>query len=286
MSSFIIGSFLTPSFILSFTGAIVSTFSMILVLKFCDIFKKPVFSLIGISIIGAVVHNFTQLIFVFLLFIRNKNIFVLTPFLIISAVVTGWFTGVVVVHVCKKIMSSSVKEFDNVKPYSDSFKNVYIHKNSFVFNMNPALKLLVVILIIILILLTKSVPSLLVVVSTILGLIIISNLSLLLFFKELNKMVGFLLISFLFPTFFSESTNYLLNTGLIKISYAGVVDGIIYSLRLVAIILATNLLILSTSQENLIIGIKKLLAPFTVLKFPVERYTNILIISWSLLPTF
>jgi len=100
LSSFLLGTFLTPGFLLSFSGALVSALVMGAVYNLGKNSKNnltngylPRFSIVGVSILGAVTHNLTQLFFAYLLLIRHRGVFWTLPFLIIAAVVTGLITG-------------------------------------------------------------------------------------------------------------------------------------------------------------------------------------------------
>lgn len=88
LSSFILGTFFTPTFFMSFAGALMAALIMGILYRF------PMgFGIIGVSISGALVHNFTQLVVAYLFLVRHKGIFLLMPFLILSALVTGYITG-------------------------------------------------------------------------------------------------------------------------------------------------------------------------------------------------
>lgn len=75
--------------LMSFSGSILSTFVMWLVLK-CD---RRKFGCVGIGIIGAVVHNIGQLMIAF--FVIGNTVRYYVPYLIIAAVFAGAFTGIV-----------------------------------------------------------------------------------------------------------------------------------------------------------------------------------------------
>ena len=56
LSSILLGTFLTPTFYLSFSGALVACVSMILLYR-----PLGKISLVGVSVVGAVMHNMAQL---------------------------------------------------------------------------------------------------------------------------------------------------------------------------------------------------------------------------------
>ena len=100
LSSFLLGTFFTPGFFLSFSGALVSALVMGGIYSLGKTGKSNPssqsffgFSIIGVSILGAVSHNLTQLFVAYLFLIRHKGVFLMLPFLIVAAVVTGFITG-------------------------------------------------------------------------------------------------------------------------------------------------------------------------------------------------
>jgi heptaprenyl diphosphate synthase len=100
LSSFLLGTFFTPGFFLSFSGALMSALVMGGIYSLGKIGKSNPspqylfgFSIIGVSILGAVSHNVTQLFVAYLFLIRHKGVFLIFPFLIVAAVVTGFITG-------------------------------------------------------------------------------------------------------------------------------------------------------------------------------------------------
>ena len=100
LSSFLLGTFFTPGFFLSFSGALVSALVMGGIYSLGKTVKSNPssqylfgFSIIGVSILGAVTHNLTQLFVAYVFLIRHKGVFLTLPFLIVAAVVTGFITG-------------------------------------------------------------------------------------------------------------------------------------------------------------------------------------------------
>ncbi|MCT1795338.1 Gx transporter family protein [Helcococcus kunzii] len=82
---------LGPSFIYSFAGALLSTITMWISLKYFNE-KIKIFSIIGVSIIGAVSHNFAQVTAAAYI-LKSLMLYTYFPFLTIIAIVTGYFVG-------------------------------------------------------------------------------------------------------------------------------------------------------------------------------------------------
>ncbi len=107
VGSLVTGSFFTPAFLFSLSGALVSTIIMLIMYKF--FYGK--FSLVGISVAGAVSHNATQLFLAEALFIKHWGIILQAPILILAAVMTGAINGVIANLFAERAIS--IPEFEN-----------------------------------------------------------------------------------------------------------------------------------------------------------------------------
>lgn len=83
---FVAGSFMTPGFWISGSGAILSFLAMAAACRF------PKYSAVGISLVGAVAHNIGQLAMVSVL-MGNQAVFYYLPWLLAWAVPMGLLTG-------------------------------------------------------------------------------------------------------------------------------------------------------------------------------------------------
>jgi heptaprenyl diphosphate synthase len=99
VGSMVSGTFLTTTFILSFSGAISSTLVMGLIRRAAG----PDIGPIGLSIAGAVTNNIGQLLAAAYI-VRQAGVFFYLPYLLLFAVPTGAFTGLVVARLPKNVM--------------------------------------------------------------------------------------------------------------------------------------------------------------------------------------
>jgi heptaprenyl diphosphate synthase len=88
IGSLILARLLTPTFIFSISGTMVSTFIMWLVIN-----SRSPFSLLGISVIGAEAHIVTQLLLATSIFLPGISFFYISPIYILSSIITGSVTG-------------------------------------------------------------------------------------------------------------------------------------------------------------------------------------------------
>lgn len=101
ITSFLFGTFLSPTFLLSFTAGIAST----LIMGLCAISCRRLLSPIGLSALGGFIHNLVQLWVAYLVIIRHGQIFYLFPILSLIGTLTGIFNGWVVTVLYKHLAS-------------------------------------------------------------------------------------------------------------------------------------------------------------------------------------
>ena len=91
VTSILLGSFLSPTFFLSLSGALFSLFSLIMLKNI----NRKYFSLISLSLIASLAHILGQFLIVRLWIIPHNGIFYLLPIFIISAFIFGLVNALV-----------------------------------------------------------------------------------------------------------------------------------------------------------------------------------------------
>ena len=99
VGSLIIGSFLSPTFVLSFSGAVAS----IVVLLALSKIKCLEFSAVGIALLMAMAHMLSQFIMVYVFFIPHDALFDILPIMMTAALVFGLFNGILTQKIFEKI---------------------------------------------------------------------------------------------------------------------------------------------------------------------------------------
>ncbi len=94
LAGFMFGNLM--SILFSLAGCSLSIFAMYF------IYKKPSFSVIGVSVIGAVFHNLGQVI-VAMIIVESFSVMYYFAVLMVSGVVTGIIIGIVVVEMRKRL---------------------------------------------------------------------------------------------------------------------------------------------------------------------------------------
>lgn len=97
-SSLLLGQFLTPSFLLSLSGAILS----LIALAVARGLPKRYFSVISLSILAAFAHIAGQLIVVRLLLIPHASVMVLVPVFALAALFFGVMNGLITAKLLDK----------------------------------------------------------------------------------------------------------------------------------------------------------------------------------------
>lgn len=99
------GTFMGPSFAMSVSGAVAS----VLVMTLAYHRLRPLFSLVGISLLGAIAHNLAQLAVAALL-VGSETMFWYLPYLLLFALPTGVGTGYTAAYFLLKLPRGTFTE--------------------------------------------------------------------------------------------------------------------------------------------------------------------------------
>ncbi len=289
LSSFMMGTFMSPGFILSFTAGVMSTLTMGFLYWLAHGRKQHVLSIVGISILGALVHNIVQLCLAYFLLVRHAGIFVFLPWLSIGAVFIGWFTGIIAARICLKLKEAQVQK--NVteksqKRYSSLLLNHYTPGKSFVHCLPPEIKIVSIIILSLAVLIINNYwfyAGLFIFFAVIIAM---STTSFNFLFLSAKRSSSLIFVSFLFPLFFNSGKHVLSHVAYCNITTEGLNTGIIFALRIIFLILASSLLSRTTSPEDLGKGLARILLPLQPLGISGERVAAILSLSWTAVPVF
>ena len=107
VGSLLIGTFLTPTFFLSFSGACCSLIALALVQTWSR--KVPIVAAgpIGYSVVAAMMHMLGQFFAAYWLFIPHKALFHLLPVLMTLALIFGMVSGVIAARVVTNLNSNT-----------------------------------------------------------------------------------------------------------------------------------------------------------------------------------
>lgn len=287
-----LGTFLAPAFLLSFAAAGMSVAVMGLLDRAATARERPAFSLVGISVVGAAAHNLTQLALAYLLLLHHPGIFLLLPWLGISAVMTGWGTGLVASMVCRRLenMPAVIPAVNNapativptlrLAPSPDSG----IPARSILHRLPFAGKAGLVLLVMAAALVCPSfwvMAALLSLLTALAGVARLSPASLL---TGLKSLAPFLMFSFLTPVLLTHSGLILIHMGPVTVTQEGIYAGCRFGLRLIVLMAGANLLARIATGQDIVTGLRTVLAPLKVVGVSPERLTAIITLALRAVP--
>jgi uncharacterized membrane protein/energy-coupling factor transporter transmembrane protein EcfT len=287
LTSFIMGSFMSPGFILSFSAALASALVMGFFYQVSHIQKHVRFSIIGISIIGAFTHNMVQLYLAYLILVKHDGIFIFFPWLTFGAIVTGSVTGVVVAGACRKLNESPQQTIleTAASDFHPSTSRVYVAGDSFLHKLSPEIKIITIFLLSSIILFFSQAWLYLCLYAFLSGLIILSKTPVRFIFTTVSRYAFLILFTFFLPVFFNPGTHVLLIVGAFELTAEGLFLGAGYSLRIVFLILLSALVMRTSSSEEMTDGLAKVLGPLRFIGISGERIAGILSLSLAAMPS-
>ncbi len=288
LSSFIMGTFMSPNFIMSFSAGIVSVLIMGLFYRLSCISRRYHLSIIGISILGAVFHNITQVYIAYFILVKHPGIFLLLPWLCIGAVFTGWVTGVVAGKVCIRLKDGKKNEFINKTDtdYSSFMLKDYSFGNSFIHRLSVEVKIAFIFTLSFVVLVSRNIWVYLGFFTVLVIIMLTSRISFVYVLSKMKRYLTLLLISFLFPVFLSYGNNTLFRLSYINITIEGIRAGFIFAMRIALLIIASSLLSKTTSPEDLTKGLIRMLSPLFAFKVSSNKIASIISLSWLAIPVF
>lgn len=288
LSSLIMGTFLSPTFLLSLSGATISTFVMGLLLQVSRHRHRFGFSIIGISIVGALAHNMVQLGLAYLLLVRHGGIFLFFPWLCYGAVGMGWITGAVAAGVCRRIESGQILEPSHPRlqhPKTSVLRASHYHpQGGFLHRTGPEIKILGLLAFAFLVLAFDDFKLFLGLFLFLIILSIASGISTQVLFHPLRRYKILVLTAFFLPLLFNNGTDILFTYGWVSITREGLASGGVFSLRILFLILMSALLTRTTSPEQLTRGLSGVLSPLKYVGISERRTAGILTLSWAAVP--
>lgn len=289
LSSIVIGTFMSPGFILSFSGAVTSALAMGAVYWLSRRQRHLGLSIVGVSVVGALTHNTVQILLAYVLLVRHGGIFAFYPWLCIGAVATGWVTGLIAGGVCRKLESEREREATPAAARTDVQPLVSRHflpGETFLHRLPAGLKIATVMILALAVLVFRSpwlYAAVLLLVLTAGGLSRISPVFLL---SRVRKYTALLVAAFALPLFFNAGSNVLVRAGALRITTEGLVTGGVFATRIVLLMIASTLLVRTTAPEDLTRAFARMLKPLRLFGVSETRTASILSQSWFAIPGF
>ncbi len=289
LSSFVVGTFMSPTFILSFSGAVMSSIAMGSLYWLSSFSKRYRFSIIGISIFGALTHNMVQLFLAYLILVKHKGVFVFLPWLSIGAVVMGWITGAVAANVCRRVTElRKLGAVPDVLQDNASAPGSYHYSpgRSFLHRIAPERKIFCVVVVSVMLLISTNWWLYIGLFSMLIFVLLLSNTPFYFLFQRAKKYSSLILVAFLFPLFFNSGTHIIIDTPYFNITHEGLSAGSAFGFRILFLIFISSLLAKTASPEELTRGLARILSLLRYAGIPEKRVAMILSVSWVGIPFF
>jgi len=286
LSSLIIGTFLSPGFILSFAAAIASTLIMGLFYWISGTHQRLRFSIIGISIVGAFCHNMVQLGLAYFLLVKHSGIFVFFPWLSIGSLATGWVVGIVAGGVCRQLSNVSALETseNTSRTLQVPAQKHYQPGTSWLHRAKPEIKIIAVFVLAALVLIFDDLWVNLALAACLLMAAATSRTPVTFLWARVRPYISLIAVAFFFPVFFNSGTHILATISSVKITSEGIITGCHFSGRIVFLIIASSILLRTTSPENMTRGLARFMSPLRRLGIADQRFAQILSLSWNAVP--
>lgn len=261
VSSFIMGTFLSPGFILSFAAGCASISgvgTLSLISARCQFFR---ISPIGLSIAGAFIHNMVQIYLAYLMLFNHPGIFFLIPWLAFGSVILGGFSGFITSGIIKQLRLKTKAISVAIPPETPYKNNIYQHTNSWLHNCSPELKILFVLMITAVTVLFENLILYGFLATAILILIPMAKLQYNTTFHILKKLWVVILSAFILPLYFNPGNDVLIKTNLISIHQEALIAGCIFSARIILLALLSSIVAQTTHTKAFTKGIRTFIKP-------------------------
>lgn len=282
VASLTIGTFLSPTFMLSIAGA-AGSIAVLGGLHFVTIRRgRVIFSMIGFSILGAVIHTLTQVVVLYFFLGRNRGVFSLLPWLAVTSVGTGLLTGIIAAKAFRLIHSTEPRHAVLLQPERTPLQNRIAHAVPLTAGRvapcgrAATLKLMAVLTFIGGVVILPR-PDVVLPASVLLLLLAytVSRVPLKTVFGALKRVLCLILFSFIVGVLFAEGT-----------AVGRMSSSALFSGRIVLILLCTTLLTATTSPANLAAGLANLLLPLRAFRLSPARLSHTIVESIESVPRF
>lgn len=283
VGALVMGTFLTPTFVLSLAGGVTSALVMAGCFRLSAAGRG--LSYLGISIAGAVSHVAIQLVLVYLLFIRSPGVLWLGPWLVLAAVGAGTLTGLIAIQAMRRLGEPTA-----VAPLASSgSESRVLHEpppDSLVRRLPAALKIAAVVALAVAVVISSwpefyAAVFLFLVLLAAAARIRTGALAL-----ALLRTWPLVLTAFALPVLFTPWGRVLLTAGPVRVTGDGLRSGGTFAGRILLLFFATTVLSRTTPPAELAHGLSHLLLPLRLAGVRTDRSIRAAVLSWEYFPVF
>lgn len=284
ITAFIMGSFLSPGFVLSFTGGCTSMCVMGLIHRFTIRFPFVRISPIGLGMAGAFTHNMIQVLLAYLILIQHPGIFFLAPWLSFGSVVLGAISGGLTAAVLNQLDRGAVRKNIKQQPVAPLDERMYQPGNSWLHCSTPESKIAGVLAVTLTAVFVQNLYLYGVIFIFILVLIPSASLSYISVFSVLRRLRFVILSASLLPLYFNAGSRVLVDTPVGPIHLEAVISACEFSSRIAILALVTNIVAQTTSSRAFAAGIRNILSPLDRTGFKSDAIAGTISDSLTVLP--
>lgn len=286
IASLIMGTFFSPAFILSLSGALFG--AVVMAWVYCLARATPLrFSLVGVSVAGAVAHTTVQVMVVYVLFIRSSAVIAVWPLLSLLAVGAGILTGMIANKALeiKKQKEPALSIPNGRLQGKDISKRVEVGKqNNWLYRLPATWKLAVTFALAGIAIVLPDYRVYAVLFILLVSAAALSRVNLIAIGRDLNRLGLFLLLVFLTPILFNNWGRLVFSLGPLRITRSGLTAGGIFVARVLILFLASSILSRSTSPTELTCALALFLSPLRRLGISPAKLVVIANLSWQFFP--
>jgi len=273
------GTFLGPTFVLSFGGGVTSALGMALAYRLLPL------SCIGISVAGSVGHVGAQVALVYLLFVRSPGVLWLWPWLVLSAVLTGVLTGLVAMQALRRLETAALPAAPGRPAAEDRTANP-CPGGSAIHRLDPAVKIVAVFVLGMAVILFDRPLLYLAVFAALAAAALAARLPAGRLLSDLARLLPLLAASLLLPVLFTTWGRILVSVGPLRVTEDGLRSGGVFAARIGLLFFATAILALTTPPAGIADGLGRLLRPLGHVGLDPGRVARTLALAWAWLPVF
>ena len=161
----------------------------------------------------------------------------------------------------------------------------YFPGNSFLHRLDPRMKLLLTLALIIIVFFVKGIAGYVLLYGLIIGCAALSHISPKFLIKGMKPILFIIVLTFLLNALFSSGSTVWWSLGFFSITKEGVLNAVFMALRLVFLMVCTQLMTLTTSPIALTEGLEVLLKPLQKIGFPAHELAMMMSIALRFIPT-
>lgn len=161
----------------------------------------------------------------------------------------------------------------------------YFPGNSLLHRLDPRFKIVLTLMYIVMLFMGDALYSLSFGVVYCVIAIMLSKLSIKLFWKSLKPLLPILLITVILDIVFITDGDVYFQLGFFKLTEEGVLTAVKMAVRIIFLIIGSSLLTYTTSPIQLTDAIERLLSPLKKLHFPVHSFAMMMTIALRFIPT-